>query len=526
MAVIQISKIQVRRGLQENLPRLAGGEFGWSVDTQKLYIGNGTIVEGAPVEGNTEIVTANTDILDAIRSYTFKGTESGYTSRTGSSANIPVQRSLQNKLDEQISLRDFVTTDDSDSDDYTEALQRALDQIYPEIYYATTGVRRVLHIPAGTWNISDTVTIPPYAHIIGDGPDGTVIKQTSVGTGNPSFLVRDSKQQTGTTMGASSAELPHNVTLSNMTLQNGTLVDEDILTVDSADNVYINNVKFLGSDDLPLTSTGGKAGVRIQDTVGATTNVTLNQCEFTNITYGSEVTGDVNSVSYMNCNFNTLFQGINLVANVASPRGVRVVASVFDNVSEEAIVASDAGSIVSAFNQYKSVGYGNGTAIVSPDPTTSVMYWDNKNNYSIGDVFERSESHQATEPLFAYGGEITPLTQLTSQGTVQDYPGWFETLVDNSTDANTSVILTSIHPFAIIDYSIYRDDLTSPAYRIGTLTVTNDGSTVDFEDAYSEKNTTGVTFDFTDFGSGAVLTYSTTSTSYNATFKYTIRSFV
>jgi len=57
VAVIQISKIQVRRGLQENLPQLASGELGWSIDERRLYIGNGTLVEGAPEVGVTEILT-------------------------------------------------------------------------------------------------------------------------------------------------------------------------------------------------------------------------------------------------------------------------------------------------------------------------------------------------------------------------------------------------------------------------------------------------------------------------------------
>ena len=58
MAVTQISKIQFRRGRQENLPQLAAGEMGWAIDTQQLYIGNGTFAEGAASEGNTEILTA------------------------------------------------------------------------------------------------------------------------------------------------------------------------------------------------------------------------------------------------------------------------------------------------------------------------------------------------------------------------------------------------------------------------------------------------------------------------------------
>jgi hypothetical protein len=60
MAVTQISKIQIRRGLQENLPQLASAELGWSIDEQRLFIGNGTLAEGAPTVGMTEILTTQT----------------------------------------------------------------------------------------------------------------------------------------------------------------------------------------------------------------------------------------------------------------------------------------------------------------------------------------------------------------------------------------------------------------------------------------------------------------------------------
>lgn len=57
MAIVQISQIQNRRGLQQDLPQLASAELGWSVDTRRLYIGNGTLSEGSPIEGVTEILT-------------------------------------------------------------------------------------------------------------------------------------------------------------------------------------------------------------------------------------------------------------------------------------------------------------------------------------------------------------------------------------------------------------------------------------------------------------------------------------
>ena len=60
MAITQISQIQVRRGKDQDLPELSPGEFGWSTDKRKLYIGNG--VRGTPDyspidRGHTEVLT-------------------------------------------------------------------------------------------------------------------------------------------------------------------------------------------------------------------------------------------------------------------------------------------------------------------------------------------------------------------------------------------------------------------------------------------------------------------------------------
>ncbi len=59
MSILQISKIQVRRGQKNDsgIPLLSSGEIAWANDAQELYIGNGTIEEGAPLIGNTRILT-------------------------------------------------------------------------------------------------------------------------------------------------------------------------------------------------------------------------------------------------------------------------------------------------------------------------------------------------------------------------------------------------------------------------------------------------------------------------------------
>lgn len=62
MAIVQISRITNRRGLQQDLPQLAPGELGWCLDSRLLFIGNGTLEEGSPAIGNTEVLTEFSDI--------------------------------------------------------------------------------------------------------------------------------------------------------------------------------------------------------------------------------------------------------------------------------------------------------------------------------------------------------------------------------------------------------------------------------------------------------------------------------
>lgn len=57
MAILQISRIQLRRGLKEQLPQLAGAEMGWAVDTRELYIGNSTSIDSPLPNAKTRILT-------------------------------------------------------------------------------------------------------------------------------------------------------------------------------------------------------------------------------------------------------------------------------------------------------------------------------------------------------------------------------------------------------------------------------------------------------------------------------------
>lgn len=522
MAVIQISKIQVRRGLEEDLPQLASGEIGWSVDTQRLWIGNGTLQEGAPDIGNTEILTAGSTISGVLATiYSYKGQESGYISQTGPSLSVPVQRQIQDKIDEQISIRDFISTIDKNSGDYTAAFQRAMDEIYPVSFYATESVRRILHVPAGVYEISDAITIPPYATIIGDGKDSTIIKQTNV-VSNAVFKLRDSRGQYDLNLGLNSAILPSTVSVTGLTLQNE--ADSDIVSVNSSVGVSFDNVKFVGSRSVPATQGLSKAAIKINDTVAPSKNITFTRCQFSNVTYGLNIQGDVSSVLVDNSDFDNLYQAVNATAiSVLSPRHVKITNSKFNNIAKEAIVSDDNSNIISAFNYFKLVGHGNGSLMDSGAATVPVLSWNNPNNYSIGDVFDRSVANIALFPTVSITSTAIPDTLIkTSAGSLETSVGYTEILFDATAAlANTALTITSGTISSIIDYRITRGSTA----RIGTIKVSQVAGVPIYEDEYSEIGSVGVTLDFTGYGNDAVLQYLTTSTGTGATLKYNVRSF-
>ena len=128
MAVVQISRIQVRRGIATDLPQLAAGEFGWVIDDQKLYIGNGTVADGAPAVGNTEILTSGSSIFSAATGYVYKG-YLGTVTPIVTGAGVDVTRTLQQRLDDYVSVKSFGATGDGTTNDLP-AIQRAIDELY------------------------------------------------------------------------------------------------------------------------------------------------------------------------------------------------------------------------------------------------------------------------------------------------------------------------------------------------------------------------------------------------------------
>jgi len=202
MAVIQISRIQVRRGQKQvtGMPQLASGEIAWAIDTQELYIGNGSVFEGSPGVGNTKILTQNDltiqgNLLNLLQ-HIYRASDP--TIQTGSTANNPTSRSVQDRLDDHVSVLDFGAKGDGVTND-TAAIQRAVNQLffnnsapaYGDNYLSANSAdwnnesvmaRKILEIPAGKYVITGTIYIPSYATIVGAGADKTILQFSNAGT--------------------------------------------------------------------------------------------------------------------------------------------------------------------------------------------------------------------------------------------------------------------------------------------------------------------------------------------------------
>ena len=458
MAILQISRITQRKGLKTDLPEpLASAELGWAVDTRQLYIGNGELAEGAPVVGNTEVLTEFSDLLSYVTAYTYQGEAGGYTVQTGATSGSPVTQSIQSRLDSYAIVTDFGATGDGVTDD-TAAINRALYQLYCR--QSNSQVRRSLFFPAGTYLVTDTILVPPFAKLYGEGAESSTIyfqvndwvpltayaegvlvyytadgnyyralsnvpaedpasagnyiaptnttywqlNQSSITPGNlPEYVVRtaDSLQQTGVDIGTNGAAPPQNVEISSMGFAtvnsaNDSSSSHNICLIEDIAGMAITDVSFTGPFTLEDSSTSAEnlSCVKFASTGSLPcTQINMVGCTFSGATYGISTDQVIKGCTISNGYFNVLYQGVVLDSN---PTGVRIVENIFDNIYHEGIVITGATLNASAYNIFYDVGN-----IFLGVVTTPVIDIDTDNNLSIGDLFERNTVDSTSHPRVA-----------------------------------------------------------------------------------------------------------------------------
>ena len=321
---MQISRIQVRRG-QKNVgtgvPQLASGEIGWAVDTRELFIGNGSVSEGAPAVGNTKILTQYDNLFTVADTYIYKdGLGTIETGGTGASA---IQRTLQERLDDRVSGRSFGLTGEV-SQVATEKLQTAIDQLY--LNDATGGLpqsRVILHLEPGEYIIDDTIYIPPYATIVGAGADKTIIRST---TGlDQLFKTVNSSSTIGTPADKSSTTTlnqPKNITLKGFTIET-TATGTKGLVLDCCKDSTFEDIKISGpwesSDALSTDEVGIELNnLSLVSSVVETRNNTFNNVTVNGFSYAISSDWDTNLNKFSRCTFYDLGYGIAFGTNLVT----------------------------------------------------------------------------------------------------------------------------------------------------------------------------------------------------------------
>lgn len=524
MAVVQISRIQHRSGVSDNLPQLARGEIGLAVDTRKVYIGNGG--SNAPAVENIEFLTTRSNVIGLADTYTYKDDQIGFSAQTGVSASSPVTRTLQQKFDDIASVRDFGAVGDGTTDD-TLAINRALYELFAREQIIR--VRRSLFFPAGKYKITDTIKIPTYAKLVGEGPESTIIEGSHAS--NPTAQTADSLQQISASVGSNSAVRPSNIVVSDITFSATT--DVDIMAVDQAEGIFFTNCNFIGAKTTAPTGVGNtKAGVKLTSTTNQTTrHVSFSNCKISGNSLGVIADNDMQSINFDNCLFSTCFKAIKLgesvtgsAPSVNGPRSVKITNSLFDNVYHHAIHVYDGDGFVSAFNYFDDCG---NNALGSGNPTQHVINFAVGTCQSIGDYFERPDADDTstTRRVNVDTGHVAGLAFDNAQGIklggyIRGY-GKSITLDNNSSKSTGISFSDNTDENAIeIEYAILRNS----KWRQGCLRITHDSSAQTLDEDYSENNgSVGVTFSLTNGSNITTLNYTTTNDT-TGTFYYSIRT--
>lgn len=295
MAVVQISKIQIRRGQKNSdsgVPQLSSAEMAWAVDTQELFIGNGSVQEGAPYVGNTKILTEHDNILELANSYRFSSDDPSIT--------LSQSRPLLGKIDEiEVSVLDYGAVPDG-STSATQAFENAFTELFRN---TNENFRKVLKVPNGEYLINTNLDIPSNVKMRGETQDGVKLKFGS------SVDIRLISENGTLVNGFTSSDRPENITIENLTIEreNGQTV------ITGLKNSTFRNVKWKGEYQLStptntINITTSPAAVAWENSKDGTKvdNVKFENCIFesnpVSVKCSQSVATDT-SVDFKDCEF-------------------------------------------------------------------------------------------------------------------------------------------------------------------------------------------------------------------------------
>lgn len=480
MAVIEIAKIQVRRGRENvtGVPQLDPGEFAWAQDTQHLYIGK-RIIEGAVNDNNTRILT-DSDLQNIFELINFGGSGSVASTSTYRYRDMlpypefaSTTTTIARKLDETVSLSDFSTF--TPNGDITDVLKTAISNLYAHPTFGSDTIRP-LKVPAGNYAISSVIDLPPYTTLIGDGAGVTTLYLTSGGSNM--FRTVDGLGNSYNDGMQYDGDASRYVKLSNMTIAYGlnNTNNDPLISLDNTSNSVLDGVQFTTVGAVLSTSTFVSTGtaVAMRNSIGvdestvACKDIQIKNCQFNNMNMAIEGLGLVSRSVIENNVFSNLNDGIVLTSEsevTPVPNNTVVARNKFTFVNNSAInvtTSTSRSNLISSENLYYYVG--NGNAIPDQNVTTvkkPVLTFNSAGNSSFNDYFNRQAIADQT-PGFYYNPLVNKNTKIVNPTTYN-----FTVLTDTPDQSFIKIPLTGSDQLGIIEYQLSNENMS----RKGTLTL-------------------------------------------------------
>lgn len=376
MAVVQISRIQIRRGKKDG-PRedsietgwtgvkLASAEMAWCIDTRQLYIGNGELSEGAPKVGNTEILTARSNLFDIAKTYSYRR------------VHTETQRTLQQRLDERVNAESFGVQPviggmgDQSQADRTRAIQEAINRLYLDSVQGSSdnfNIRAVLEFGPGVYEFNSPIYLHSYTHIVGAGPGRTIFKYT--GTGSAFRLTNDDTYVDDSSVPSSTYENQcRSIILKNFSMEL-TRNNVTALLLESVRDSEFNNIEIF-SAWTEYDSDRDSVAIELIATTDQITcqNNTFDHITIRNFKIGIDSKYDILNNLFKNCVFgaidtNSMETAINFGQDINTtilgqkygPRNNVITDCVFNRIGKQGIKVYNGTGNVSSQNRFTLVG--------------------------------------------------------------------------------------------------------------------------------------------------------------------------
>lgn len=441
------------------------------------------------------LLTSSDSILWSGKSYVF--------------GNAKTTRSLQHKLDDFVSVKDFGAKGDGLTDD-TESINRALYEIYCKSSNASA--RKVLHFPGGRYIVSDSIKVPSNAVIRGEGANNTIIQQTADPTYTSYVIITaDSLQQIGSQAGYNGATLPSDIIVEDMALESAA----DGIWLVNASRVTFSRVRMTGGLSFPNVPGNPNVGINlIGAAMSVPTDINFLDCYLEKFNYGvyQYDTEYTRNIRFDSTTFTNMYKGMYLCNGDGQVNTMTISNCVFDNICASAIDANYATNITSTFNSYRDVGNsyhgtGNGATEIIKFGTASIGC------ASINDQFDRGSTESFSYPWVIgnpttgawFGGHELRVGYFAQEG------GEIHLLSTGQTNAAISGLTYTINDNSYnqrIQYMIVRDSYT----RSGVLQLVYNKTTKAYtiDDESSETGDVGVIFGISSDNTTLSLTYTST----------------